>query len=125
MNSLSLVVATVEGNGDAAIISAEITVVGLLSIAAVVAIVAKRINAPFTVALVLAGLGLSFTNLLTDVDLSKDLILGVLVPPLIFEATMHLPWRRLKADLASILTLAIAGTLIGTFRGWGVDPAVR
>ena len=115
MNSLLLVVATVEGNGDAAIISAEITVVGLLSIAAVVAIVAKRINAPFTVALVLAGLGLSFTNLLTDVDLSKDLILGVLVPPLIFEATMHLPWRRLKADLASILTLAIAGTLIGTF----------
>ena len=101
-------------SGDA-ILSAEITIVGLLAIAAIVAIVAQRINAPFTVALVIVGLGLSFTPAFLDIELSKDLILGVLVPPLIFEATMHLPWRRLKADLASILTLAIGGTLIGTF----------
>ena len=112
MNSVYL---AVEASTDTAIVSAEITIVGLLAIAAIVAIVAQRLNAPFTVALVLAGLALSFTNALTDIELSKDLILGVLVPPLIFEATMHLPWRRLKADLVSILTLAIGGTLIGTF----------
>lgn len=110
----SLVFAVEAGGADHALISAEITVVGLLSIAAVVAIVAKRIKAPFTVALVIAGLGLAFVDALPDIELSKDLILGVLVPPLIFEATMHLPWRRLRADLASILTLAIGGTVIGT-----------
>ena len=100
---------------DQAILSAEITIVGLLAIAAVVAILAQRIKMPFTVALVLVGLGLSLTPVVPDIELSKDLILGVLVPPLIFEATMHMPWRRLKADLVSILTLAIGGTLIGTF----------
>ena len=100
--------------GDLAILSTEVTLVALLAIAAAVAIVVSRIKVPFTVALVLVGLGLSFTTAF-DVSLSRDLILGVLVPPLIFEATMHLPWHRLKTDLVSILTLAIGGTLIGTF----------
>ena len=101
-------------SGDLSILSTEVTLVGLLAIAAAVAIVVSRIKVPFTVALVLVGLGLSFTTAF-DIDLSKDLILGVLVPPLVFEATMHLPWHRLKTDLVSILTLAIGGTLIGTF----------
>ena len=100
--------------GDLAILSTEVTLVGLLAIAAAVAMVVSRIKVPFTVALVVVGLGLSFTTAF-DVRLSKDLILGVLVPPLIFEATIHLPWHRLKSDLVSILTLAIGGTLIGTF----------
>ena len=100
--------------GDLEILSTEVTLVALLAIAAAVAILVSRIKAPFTVALVVVGLGLSFTTAF-DIELSKELILGVLVPPLVFEATMHLPWRRLKADLVSILTLAIGGTLIGTF----------
>ena len=110
-----LVATTEPAATDHALLSAEITIVGLLTIAALVAIAAKQIKAPFTVALVLVGLALSFVNAVPDIELSKDLILGVLVPPLIFEATMHLPWRRLKADLPAIMTLAIGGTLIGTF----------
>ena len=111
MTSLLLVAQS----SDEAILGAEILIVGLLAIAAMVAIIAQRINVPFTVALVISGLGLSLTPYFFEVELSKDLILGVLVPPLIFEATMHMPWRRLKADLGAILTLAIGGTLIGTF----------
>ena len=100
--------------GDLAILSTEVTLVGLLAIAAAVAMLVSRIKVPFTVALVLVGLALSFTTAF-DIHLSKELILGVLVPPLVFEATMHLQWHRLKTDLVSILTLAIGGTLIGTF----------
>ncbi|MDE0289123.1 MAG: Na+/H+ antiporter [bacterium] len=101
-------------SADLAILSTEVTLVGLLAIAAAVAILVSRIKVPFTVALVLVGLALSFTTAF-DINLSKELILGVLVPPLVFEATMHLPWHRLKTDLVAILTLAIGGTLIGTF----------
>ena len=108
-----MVVAAADAGG-LSILSTEVTLVGLLAIAAAVAMVVSRIKVPFTVALVLVGLALSFTTTI-DVELSKDLILGVLVPPLIFEATMHLSWDRLKTDLVSILTLAIGGTLIGTF----------
>lgn len=96
------------------VLGVEITVVALVAIAALVAIVVRRIRIPFTVALVVVGLAIAvFADY--QVNISKDLILGVLVPPLVFEATMHLPWRRLRADLASILTLAVGGTLIGTF----------
>ena len=101
------------GHGDS-VLGLENTVVALLAIAALVAILVRRVRVPYTVALVLVGLGLA---LFADfrVEISSDLILGVLVPPLVFEATMHLPWRRLRADLPSILSLAVIGTLVGTF----------
>jgi CPA1 family monovalent cation:H+ antiporter len=96
------------------VLNIEIWAVVLIAIATAVAIVARLVRAPFTVLLVVAGLAMAtFTR--TDVTISKDLILGVFVPPLVFEATMHLPWRRLRLDLASILTLAVGGTLVGTF----------
>ena len=99
---------------DLTVVTTEITLVALLAIAAVVAMLVSRFDVPFTVALVVVGLGLSFTTPF-DASLSKDLILGVLVPPVIFEATIHLPWYRLKDDLVPILSLAIGGTLVGMF----------
>jgi Na+:H+ antiporter len=104
----------VEETASDGVLNAEIWAIVLIAIAAAVAIVARYFNVPFTVLLVVAGLVMAA---LTEVNvtLSKDLILGVFVPPLIFEATMKLPWRRLRNDLASIITLAIGGTLIGTF----------
>lgn len=68
-----------------------------------------QFKAPFTVLLVMAGLVMAATTQ-TDVNISVDLILGVFVPPLVLEATMQLPWRRLRNDLVSILTVAIGGT---------------
>ncbi len=103
-----------EGVAPSGVLNVEIWAVGLIAIAAAVAVIARLFKAPFTVLLVVAGLVMAVTTQ-ADVTLSKDLILGVFVPPLVFEATMHLPWRRLRKDLASILTLAIGGTLIGTF----------
>lgn len=103
-----------EGVAPSGVLDVEIWAVVLIAIAAAVAVIARMFKAPFTVLLVVAGLAMAvFTQ--ADVTVSKDLILGVFVPPLVFEATMHLPWRRLRNDLASILTLAIGGTLIGTF----------
>ncbi|NOX22193.1 MAG: Na+/H+ antiporter [Actinobacteria bacterium] len=104
----------VEETATGGVLNAEIWAIVLISIAAVVAIVARYFKVPFTVLLVVAGLVMAALTEV-DVNLSEDLILGVFVPPLIFEATMKLPWRRLRNDLASIVSLAIGGTLIGTF----------
>jgi CPA1 family monovalent cation:H+ antiporter len=103
-----------EGVAPSGVLNVEIWAVVLITIAAAVAVVARMFKAPFTVLLVVAGLVMAVVTQ-ADVNVSKDLILGVFVPPLVFEATMHIPWRRLRNDLASILTLAIGGTLIGTF----------
>ena len=97
----------------------ELSVVVLLAVAAAMAIVVKRIKVPYTVALVLVGLAFAFFPNFVDIDFSAELILGLLIPPLLFEATLHIPWPKLKADLVPILIFAIGGTMLGTFAvGW-------
>ncbi|MCP4426585.1 MAG: Na+/H+ antiporter [Chloroflexi bacterium] len=109
---------------EASLIDLELGFVILLSIAAVVAIINQRIRMPYTVALVVVGLALSFFPNFLHFSVSSDLILAILVPPLLFEATLHIKWEGLKADLAPILLLAIGGTLISTFIVGGIASQV-
>jgi len=105
--------------GDSNFLEQELSVVVLLATAAAMAIIVKRIKVPYTVALVLVGLVFAFFPNFVDLNFSADLILGLLIPPLLFEATLHLPWAKLKADLVPILMFAIGGTMLGTFAvGW-------
>ncbi|MDG1087080.1 MAG: cation:proton antiporter, partial [Acidimicrobiales bacterium] len=115
MLGISLLAAE-EGNN---FLEQELSVVVLLAVAAAMAIMVKRIKMPYTVALVLVGLAFAFFPSFVDLDFSPELILGLLIPPLLFEATLHLPWAKLKADLVPILIFAIGGTMLGTFAvGW-------
>ncbi len=84
----------------------------LLLIASLVAILCRRIKLPYTIGLVLAGLGLSLAGIEFSVHLSKELIFSVLLPPLIFEAALHLRWRDLKTELPVALTLATLGVAL-------------
>jgi len=56
----------------------------LLLIAALVAMVARRIRIPYTVILVVTGIALSFFPFTPEMELSKELIFTALLPPLIF-----------------------------------------
>ncbi|MGB1251794.1 MAG: Na+/H+ antiporter [Candidatus Promineifilaceae bacterium] len=111
----SLVLAETDG-----LIQQEIGIVILLTIAAAVAIAIRYIRLPYTVALVLVGLVLSFFPALISIEFSKDFILAVLVPPLLFEAALHLQWYKLRKNLAPILLIAFVGTLVSTFIVAGV-----
>ncbi len=103
------------------IIQTELGLVFLLFIAALVAIFVRQFrHIPYTTALVIVGLILALFPNFLQLDFSSDVILAVLVPPLLFEATLHIPWAKLKADLSVILLLAIGGTLLGTFLVGGV-----
>ncbi len=99
---------------ESGLIQSEVSLVLLLSLAALVAIVIRRIRIPYTVALVLVGLFLSFFPNPLQFDVSSDLILAILVPPLIFEATLQIKWEKLRKDLVPILLLALLGTLLST-----------
>ena len=94
----------------------EVQVLILLLIASVVGIFARRIRLPYTLALVLAGLALSFIQLeaLSDVNLTADLLMLLFLPPLLFEAAYHLPFDDFKKNGAHIAFLALAGVLIAT-----------
>ena len=81
----------------------------LLLIAALVAMVAKRVHIPYTVGLVIAGIAVSFFSFTPQIELSKELIFTVLLPPLIFEATLFIRWRELIHNLPVILVFATVG----------------
>lgn len=85
----------------------------LVSVATLVAIAARRIRLPYTVALVLVGLLIAIRHPL-DIGVTPDLILALFVPPLIFEAAFHLDLRLLREALPPILTLAVPGVLLTT-----------
>jgi len=94
-------------------------VIGLLLIASLVGIATSRLRLPYTVGLVLIGLALALRGQ-EPIDIPPQIFLGLLVPPLIFEAAFHLRAKDLLKDLVSILALAIPGVLITTFLVGGV-----
>ena len=102
-------------------------IVLLLFIATVVGLISRRSRLPYTVGLVLMGLILSYitrpgvnelppvlAHLIETVEagVTRELIIGVFVTPLIFEAAFHLRWDILRRDLNLILALAIPGVLL-------------
>lgn len=66
---------------------------------------------PYTLLLVIVGLGLAFVDVRL-VDLSPELILSIFLPPLLFEAAWNLKWSELKRELLPICLYAVFGVLI-------------
>ena len=95
------------------LIETEAAAVILLAIAAGVATLSRRFNFPYTVALVIAGFFATALGEIVAVEVSAELIFALLVPPLLFEATLHLAWKKLKVDLLPVLFNALLGTLLG------------
>ena len=84
----------------------------LLLIAAVVAMLARRLRVPYSVGLVFAGIALALLPFSPNVILTKQLVFTVFLPPLIFEAAFQLRWPELRRDLPVIVTLATLGVLL-------------
>ena len=85
--------------------------VGLLLVAVLVALVARRLRLPYTVGLVVAGVGLALSHVNTGLTLTRDLIYDALLPPLLFEAALSLHWSELKRDALPITLLATLGVV--------------
>ncbi len=97
----------------------EEQIILLLFLASLVGIAARRLRMPYTVGLVLVGLGLTLF-VQVELEITSELILGILVPPLVFEAAYHLNFTDLRRNLKPILILTIPGVLITTFFVGGV-----
>ena len=91
-----------------------ISKLALLLISCVVAIIARRTHLPYTVGLVVVGFFLDSGGIASDTHLSYNLIFDILLPPLIFEAALHLTWRELKPILRPVTILATAGVILST-----------
>jgi len=84
----------------------------LLLVAAVVAMLTRRLRLPYSVGLVAAGIALAFLPFAPKIVLTKDLIFTALLPPLLFEAAFYIPWDQLRRNFSVILVLATLGVLL-------------
>jgi len=95
-------------------------VLELLLIAAAVGFVAKRLRVHYNIALVLAGAGVGASHLVQPMRLDTEIVLQIFVPILLFQAAITSDLRRLRENLAPVLTLAVAAILLAMFVGAGV-----
>jgi len=107
--------------------------VALLVIASLVAVAARRLRLPYTVGLVLAGIGLSLSGFGTGTSLTHDLIFLGILPPLLFEAALGIPWSEFRRDAIPIVGLATLGVILSAalvaagmvqLLGWPTHPAL-
>ncbi|OGO25853.1 MAG: Na+/H+ antiporter, partial [Chloroflexi bacterium RBG_16_54_11] len=95
-------------------LSTETLIIELLLIVSLVAIAVRRLRIPYTVALVVVGLLITFRSPL-QIELTPELILALFVPPLVFEAAFHINLLELGRNLPAILLLAVPGVILTTF----------
>jgi CPA1 family monovalent cation:H+ antiporter len=100
-------------------LAVETLIILLLLVVSIVAIAVRRIRFPYTVALVLVGLFITFRQELAY-EVTPELILALFVPPLIFEAAFHLEFNQLRDNLVPILILAVPGVVLSTLIVGGI-----
>ncbi len=84
----------------------------VLLISSLTAIISRRLRLPYSVGLVVAGIGLSLLPVGITLPLTRQLIFDVFLPPLIFEAALHLKWRPFLRDLPLNASLSFPGVVI-------------
>ena len=77
-----------------------------------VGLLARRLRLPYTVGLLVAGLIIAVLRKDAGVVLTSELLFNVLLPPLLFEASLYIHWRELKKDIGPVGVLATAGVII-------------
>lgn len=84
----------------------------LLFISAVVAMMSRKSRIPYSVGLVITGGGLAFFPFTSNMMLTKEVLFSTLLPPLIFEAALFLPWYQLREEFPVIGMMATLGVIM-------------
>jgi CPA1 family monovalent cation:H+ antiporter len=84
----------------------------LIGATVLVTLLARRINLPYTVALVAFGIVAGAIAQPLRVDITPQLVLVVLLPALIFEATYRTDFAKLRPSLGGVALLAGPGVFV-------------
>jgi monovalent cation/hydrogen antiporter len=100
----------------------EVVFLALLLFVVMFASLARKLQTPYPIVLVIAGLLLSFVPAIPHIALNPDVIFLVVLPPLLYSAAWLTSWRDFKFNLVSILLLAFG--LVG-FTAFGIAETAR
>ncbi len=84
----------------------------LVTAASVVGLVAGRIRLPYVVGLVLLGLAAGYVLPEVPGGITPDLVLAVLLPGLIFEASFRTPLEPFRWAVSRVVVLAVPGVIL-------------
>ena len=79
----------------------------LLAVLAGTALLARRINVAPAILLLLTGVVLAFVPGMPSLELPPELVLLVVLPPLIYSASVAMSWREFKSNLRPIILLSV------------------
>jgi len=114
-------------------------IIGFLTVAVASSVMLKKLHFPYTIGLVIIGAVFGIIakevnyTLLTDINLTPEIILYLILPTLIFDASINMDLKALRRNIAPILILAvfgliisalITGGLINTFTGLSIGAAL-
>jgi CPA1 family monovalent cation:H+ antiporter len=91
----------------------EATFIILFSIATGIALLVRNFRVPYTVALVLTGLILGATGVMTPPHLTRELLFAIFLPGLLFDAAFNIEAREFWHNRFTIGALAVPGVLAG------------
>src|SRR5213592_2373623 len=83
----------------------------LLAVLAGVALLARRISVAPAILLLLAGIALAFVPGMPLVELPPELVLLLVLPPLIYSASVAMSWREFRKNLRPIVLLAVGAVI--------------
>jgi monovalent cation:H+ antiporter, CPA1 family len=84
----------------------------LVALATAAALLVRRIRIPYTVVLVLLGLGAAVLRPQLQVQVPPDLILAVFLPGLVFESGYRLDLTELRRTFGAVAVLAVPGVIL-------------
>ena len=78
----------------------------LLAFVVVFALLARKLQTPYPIVLVIAGLALSLVPGTPRIQLNPRLVFTVVLPPLLYAAAWTTSWRELRHNTVSVVSLA-------------------
>ncbi len=95
----------------------------LLVVISAVAVVARRLQVPPAILLVVTGVGLALIPGLPTLQLAPDLVLVLVLPPVVYWSAVAMSWREFRFNLRPIGLLAVGcvvftATAVATATHW-------
>jgi monovalent cation/hydrogen antiporter len=87
----------------------------LLAVLAGTALLARRANIAPAILLLLAGIALAFVPGMPTLELPPEVVLLLVLPPLIYSASVAMSWREFKHNLRPIILLAVGCVIFTAF----------
>ncbi len=84
-------------------------------------VLARRLDIPYPIPLVLGGLALGLIPGMPEIELDPDLVLLVFLPPLLYSAAFFSDLRALRDD-ARAISMGAIGLVLATIERSGWPP---